>query len=286
MKLKNLLVPTAASMIFSLLASCNSGDGSSKNATEAAPAADITELDVSVSLMSAAKSYDIVIGQDSMHLVMSASVQWPQKMGNHDLKAFQDSILNFAFPQHTSADVKQAIASYVNDVESTGLVEAGAVVKPCKETYPDNVNNYSCDIDARLLEFTDKMMTYQIVESTYLGGAHPNTASRSITYDFVNSTLLTLSNVIKSESLPAFADVVKRNLLQQLDMSEREFNQQMLADQFQVGQDIFIGDGSIYVHYNAYELLPYSYGTIDVMVSPYEVRDMLTPMAQKLLLDE
>ena len=124
MKLKNLLVPTAASMIFSLLASCNSGDGSSKNATEAAPAADITELDVSVSLMSAAKSYDIVIGQDSMHLVMSASVQWPQKMGNHDLKAFQDSILNFAFPQHTSADVKQAIASYkgvLSHCDSYGL---------------------------------------------------------------------------------------------------------------------------------------------------------------------
>ncbi|MCM1483541.1 MAG: DUF3298 and DUF4163 domain-containing protein [Muribaculaceae bacterium] len=271
-------------MAISALSSCSTSDKT--DGSSVAPAADITELDVSVSLMSAAKSYDIVLAGDSMHLVMSASVQWPQKIGNHDLSAFQDSIITFAFPQEKSRDIKNAIAGYVNDVESTGLIETGAVVTICKEAYPDNVNNYSCDIDARVLEFSDKMITYQIVESTYLGGAHPNTTSRALTYDFVNSTLLTLSNVIKPESIPAFTQIVKRNMLQQLDMSEAEFAEQTLAPTFTVGSDLFIGDGSIYVHYNTYEILPHSYGSIDVMVSPYEVRDMLTPIAQSLLIED
>lgn len=282
-----ILFAAAAALAATTFSSCSgSGGFGSGNDSIKVKTADISELDVNVNLLSTAKSYDIILAQDSMHLVMSASVQWPTKIGKHDLTAFQDSILTFAFPQYKDGDVRSCMSAYVNDVKSTGLVENGATVTNCQEAYPDDVNNYSCDIDARVLEFSDKMITYQIVETTYLGGAHPNTASRSITYDFVNSTLLSISNVIKPESIPEFAEVVKRNMLQQLDITEGDFEQMMLVPKFQLGKDLFIGDGSIYIHYNTYELLPHSFGTIDVMVSPYEIQDMLTPMAKDLLVEE
>lgn len=48
---------------------------------------------------------------------------------------------------------------------------------------------------------------------------------------------------------------------------------------------MYVLNGMLVFHYNPYDILPYSYGTIDVDVAPYQVKDFLTPEATRMLID-
>ena len=278
---KKLTLIAASAAILVSAAAC-----SQKQDNENASVASVNELDVEVALLDAAQSYEIIMNRDTMHLVMTANIQWPKMVGSHDMTPLQDSIMAFAFPEYHDISIKEAMIRYVGNTEATGIPSTGASVTPTSEAFSESEFSYNSTITGRVLEFSDRMITYQITESAYLGGAHPNTTSRSITYDFANSTLLSPANVIKSESLADFTAIAKRNLAAQLNMTETELDQALMVEKFALSNDLYIADRAIYIHYNPYEILPYSVGTVDVMVSPYEVRDMLTPKAENLLINQ
>ena len=68
-------------------------------------------------------------------------------------------------------------------------------------------------------------------------------------------------------------------------VSVKELDSELLVKPLPVSKDVYVLNGMLVFHYNPYDILPYSYGTIDVDVAPYQVRDYLTPEAYRMLVE-
>lgn len=281
--------PALTAAIFaasSLFLSCSgSGHGSSSDTDSIAADTTLHELEIDLTVMSAVRSYAIDIDTNSYHLCLSADLQWPKKIGDYDIKPLQDSIVAYSFPNVTRESVKNAILAYVSDVTSTGLNDGGARITPIDRIYPDSINSFTVSLDARVLEFGKRLIAYQIAEYSYLGGAHPVTMSRTFTYDLQKKRVVGLNELIAPDKINDFTVAVMKQLAAQLDITPTELRESLLSPSFTVSDDVYCADGYIFVHYNPYQILPYSFGTIDVQMSPYEYQSLLTPYAREILLD-
>lgn len=278
---------TLASLLALALFSCNKSDSATDKTTDSTAVIDsaVTEVEVDMQVLSIARGYEMMFDTVKLKLAMVANVQWPTEIGNYKMTTLQDSIIAICFPLAEKTAVKKAMYNYVNDLNQTGLVDDASSITPIDKVYPDSVNNFSMQLDARILEFTENLITYQVVESSYLGGAHPNVASRTFTFDLAKNKILTISDLIAQHKIDDFKVAVSKQLAEQLEMTPAALDDMLLVKPFTISSTIYCADGYIFVHYNPYELLPYSFGTIDVQISPLENEGLLTPYAKELLLN-
>lgn len=277
-------VVIAASAVASMT-SCGKSDASHGD-TDSIAALDtlVHRMDINLQELSAARSYHISIDTSVYNLTVTADVQWPEKIGDYSIKTFQDSIMSGCFgPGRDNID--KAIVNYVADISPLGITDENSIVKPVDKVFPTSPTNFTVDLNAKMLEFGKRVLVYQIVYQDFLGGAHPNTYSNILSYDLEQGKIVNGSDLIASDKINEFTMVVMKQLAAQLEMSPAQLRENLLSSNFSVSDDVYVADGFICVHYNPYEVLPYSFGTIDVRVSPYDVSQMLTPYARELLLD-
>lgn len=287
-KMKKILPALAlASTIALTFFSCNKSETTDNKSTDSTALIDsaVTVTEVDMQVLSIARGYEMTFDTTRLKLAMVANVQWPTEIGSYKMKTLQDSIIAICFPFCENIDVKKAMFNYVTDLNQTGLVDDASAITPIDKVYPDSVNNFSMQLDARVLELTENLVTYQVVESSYLGGAHPNVASRTFTFDLAKDKILTISDLIAQHKIDDFKVAVSKQLAEQLEMTPAALDDMLLVKPFTISSTIYCADGYIYVHYNPYELLPYSFGTIDVQISPLENEGLLTPYAKELLLN-
>lgn len=276
----------AAGILFTFsLSSCsghNTSDASSDRST-IDTTLHATEIDMTV--LSAVRSYALpdTAATDSLYLSIAADMQWPKIIGHHDIKVLQDSIRRICFPSDARDDIEQALLSYVADIRQAGFnsEDATSITRVVQE----NTNSYSISTTGKFLDFGKRLITYQAEKYAYLGGAHPNTSIKIFTFDLMRGKVITIKDLISAEKMPLFTIGLKKQLADQCELTIAELNQDLLVKEFTVSNDIYIEDGFIYVHYDPYEILPYSMGPINVEMSPYEYSSLLTPYGKELLLD-
>lgn len=290
--MKRILPAVAAVLALSttLFSSCGKSDSDSEREDSIAFDTLVHKMDFDLQMLSAAQSYEVTDDTLNFHIVISAEVQWPVRIGNNNITSLQDSIVAYCFPEQlTDAQhpfkVRHAMVNYVRDVNATGVVDDGSEIKAISEVYPDSIGNYSVNLEGRVIDFGRRIIAYQIAEHSFLGGAHPNTASHILSYDLEQGRVITAEDIIPADRMNEFALVVMKQLAAQLGMSPAELRDALLSQVFTVSSDIYVTDSYVYVHYNPYEILPYAYGTINVEIAPYEVATLLTPYARRLLLE-
>lgn len=239
---------------------------------------------IELDILTASASYDISIDTLNYHLVISSNIQWPASMSGHNLKALQDTILGAAFANVSHEDVKHAIADYVNDVTSTGLTENGARVVKSDKVYPEGPTSFYVSLVSKVTDITSRLLTYKITDYSFLGGAHPNTMTEAFTYDLKRGKIVKLADLIQNTKNEDFAIIVLKQLADQLNMTPTALRD-MFISTFAVSDNVYISNQQIVVEYNPYQLLPYSYGLIDVVISPYEISDILTSYGRDILID-
>lgn len=242
----------------------------------------VKSVDIDLKILTASRSYDVDIDTSSYHLVMTASVQWPVKDGDFKLSALQDTIKAICFPPK-AGDITHAIAQYVSDLSQTGLDSHEARITPTDRVYPDSVNSFNMSLNCRVMEFGQRLLTYQMVQNSYLGGAHPNTVSRTITFDLDRNRIISVDDLIDKNRLDDFYLAILKQLGEQFDLSATELRETLLVPSITGLGTVYLADGYIYMHYNPYDILPYSFGTIDVQLSPWQYDQLLTPYARELL---
>lgn len=278
----------AAASIFALtLACCSKSDVNNSSDIDSVAIADtlVSELEVDLNALSTAKSYSIKYDSIEMKLAIGAKIEWPEKIAKYNITTLKDSILGFCFPEFQSFPIKVAMLKYVEDVAMTGMTDEATSVTPIGKVYQDSVNNFSMNLDARMLEITDKLVTYQITETSYLGGAHPNMVSRTFTYDLANAKILNISDLIAQHKIDAFKTLVAKQLADQLELTPAALDEMLLIKPLPIGKTIYCTDGSIFIHYNPYEILPHIFGSTDVQISALENESILTPYARELLIE-
>lgn len=244
----------------------------------------IDEFSINTTLLTASETYfgatDSV--QGDTYLTLTASILWPQKVSGQDIRPLQDSILSAAFPASESSDPRRAIREYVTDVAAYELGKMEKIEKVKKVS--DKVNSYFSKIIGRLLEVNEQTCTYLLSFSEYLGGAHPNYASVVMSYDFTTGTCIDYNYLFKPGAETELQPLIMQSLAESRGMTVEELGRDLI-DSLPVTPDVYVLNGMLVFHYNPYEILPFSFGTIDVDVTPYQVKDYLTPEAYELLIE-
>ncbi|MDE5838401.1 MAG: RsiV family protein [Paramuribaculum sp.] len=242
----------------------------------------VTSIPVQSELLSISKTYPGYTGVDSCSLTINAVIDYPTVIGSDDIAPLQEAIKDVVFNNQSGASIESLMDSFATGVESYELnIDPSVTGAPAKL---NEVYTYYTDVTLSRTELNSKMITYQLVDSRYLGGAHEMTYSRSFTYSFADKELLTLENMFKPDKMDIVFSAVNATLAQQYDVMEGELQAAgFYQNAVGVPNLLSVQNNMIVFHYNPYDIAPHSTGAIDVAVSPVMVKEALTPMALKLL---
>lgn len=259
-----------------------SGCGNRGTETSASTDAAITNFQVKEMVKTADKNYRLVTDYDTVYLDIYTSIHWPEQFGNADLTNLKDSLLLYAFGDTSKVAIDRAIASYLDDLSIIeGVKEAEAVDSLPSDA--DRTQAYFSNVVASVVDLDEEMVTYQVLTSTFLGGAHPMTGIHPFTYDLRSGEVLNIENMFKPEARDSIMPVIINALARQLDADPMNLDKAgIFTSQLTYPGQPYIANNTLYFHYNPYDIAPYSSGMIDVAVYPYEVSSMLKPEVSSL----
>lgn len=247
--------------------------------------AEIEEFPINTTLLTSSETYfgvpDSVLGDT--YLTLTASILWPEKVSDRDIRPLQDTIMYVAFPASYDKNPRHAIKEFVTDVSAYQLGKMKPVDKVKK--VGESVRSYYSEVSGRLIEVNEQSCTYLISFSEYMGGAHPNHASVVMSYDFTRGKCIDYDYLFKEGADSKLQGLILESLAANMAVSVKELDSELLVKPLPVSKDVYVLNGMLVFHYNPYDILPYSYGTIDVDVAPYQVRDYLTPKAYSMLVE-
>lgn len=240
----------------------------------------ITEFDINQKLVSADKNYRVDMDYGTVYLELYTSVQWPEKLGDNDISVLRDSLLNFAYGDTVSTSVRDAVVKFLAD---TSMVEGALNIVPV-DTLPADSMTYFTSVTASVTDLDEEMVTYQVVTSQYLGGAHPLTATHPFTFDFAQGCVLDNSNIfLPGTPTDSIMPVITEALARQLGVPVRGLERAgVFVSQLTYPGKPYISNNTLYFHYDPYEIGPYAMGAVDVAVYPYELDAFLRPEVKKL----
>lgn len=277
MKMKHLtlILPSAAVLAMAVLPAC-----SGKPSETQAPQDGITEFAIDQTLLSGERIYRVETPYDTTYLDLYTSLQWPEKLGSVNIATLRDSISRFAYADTVATSPRKAVERFLAD---TSLIE-GATSVTQVDSLPADVAPYFNNVMASVMEVNEEMVTYRVVNTSYTGGAHPNTCILPFTYAYETGQVLDISNMfvasVKTDSIMA---VIKPALARQYGVGVDNLEKAgFFAAQITEPGRPYIADNVLYFHYNPYEIGPYSMGAIDVAVYPYELEGMLRPEVARL----
>lgn len=262
--------------ILGITASCSRGADSDKAAE-----AEISEFAVHQVIKSAGQNYMVVADGDTVYLDLYTTVQWPEDFGHADIKPLCDSLLSYCYGDTAHLDVNDAIHAFLKDTsffeESVGEGEI-VPIDSIPEIDGERVHTYFSNVSAQVMELTEEYATYQVTNASYLGGAHPYTATRPFTYDLAGARVLSIDDILTPAGVDSIMPVIRVALARQLEVEENQLDRAgIFTSQFTAPGQPYILGNVLYFHYNPYEIASYAAGMIDVAVYPYEVEQWLKP---------
>lgn len=273
-----------AAPLLMLVAAC--GPSHPADSSNPSPSgAEIEEFPINTTLLTSSETYfgvpDSVLGDT--YLTLTASILWPEKVSDRDIRPLQDTIMHVAFPASYDKNPRHAIKEFVTDVSAYQLGKMKPVDKVKK--VGESVRSYYSEVSGRLIEVNEQSCTYLISFSEYMGGAHPNHASVVMSYDFTRGKCIDYAYLFREGADSKLQGLILESLAANMTVSVKELDSELLVKPLPVSKDVYVLNGMLVFHYNPYDILPYSYGTIDVDVAPYQVRDYLTPEAYSMLVE-
>lgn len=248
----------------------------------------ISEFAVNQSIKSSERNYLVVFGGDSAYLDISTSIHWPEKIGDADIKVLQDSLMRYCYAD-TTQGINPAILAYMANTSMVDSLAPGdkVVAVDSVPQSQDEMRSWFSNVTASITELNEDMVTYEVSSSSYLGGAHPFTASHPFTYDLRSAKVLDMGNMFVTGSTEKIVDIIREALARQLGTSvSRLDNAGIFSSQLTYPGQPYIAGGALVFHYNPYDIAPYAMGPVDVTVYPYEVDSLLTPQVKSLFADQ
>lgn len=260
-----------AGMLLSLIISSCTGTNAGKGGTDSQ---EITKW--AGEQVEETKYYRITNPMDTFYLTLQSNIQWLDKVGDYDLKPFHKTVIIHAFDNNED-DIVHAMRRFVDCYDKWVEPDAETTVEVSTAPNP-NIISWSVKVDGEFIELADTHVSYAISTTTYLGGAHPNVATDPFTYILESESVVTLSDLFIPGSENTLSAVICQNLAQEYDVTPNNLTDAgFFQNDIKPSNFLFFEDGNIIFHYNQYDIAPYSQGQIDVMVPPYQVREILTP---------
>lgn len=239
----------------------------------------MTSMEIKESLRTVNTAYRYTMAGDTCFMTYTATIEWPEKIGGYNIRPLQDSIIAAAFSNSKVGDIKAAMKSFSTDTTDMGTT----AVRISPADVPLSTRSYTSTVSAKAIDTGDRYSTYQVTCSSFTGGAHPNTGIQSMTYDYATQQVLTPANLFKAGSDSALVSIITENLAARLNVPENKLTQAgLFADTIPMPKNVYVVNNSLVFHYGQYEIAPYSSGMFDIDVSPFRVRDLLSPVGTAL----
>lgn len=249
--------------------------------------AEIADFEVEEVFKSASRSYKCVTVDDGKELYTTVSVwvQWPERLGDVDISAMQDSIVSM-ISGSGNRDINRAIIEYVERPEGYGEYELTEVdMEPAPS---DSVGIYSRFAKVTIESLSETMAIIKSEMVSYTGGAHNAYASSYCVFDFTSgkADVVEINDLFELGSGQELLEVIKRALKDKYDLSPEQSLDEagLFSDYIYVTDDIYLDGYNVVFHYDPYEIGPWVMGVIDVEVPYYAVAELLTPAGQDILI--
>ncbi|MDE6557389.1 MAG: RsiV family protein [Duncaniella sp.] len=237
-------------------------------------------------LKSASRNYLLVIDGQPHYLNIGAVIEWPEKIGHHDISQLQDSLASYTFGDSIYSTPDDAIRNFIDGVKDLkdyfGEIDEISVV----DSIPSDEPAFILKTEASMVDISRDYVTYKVSNSQYLGGAHGEVASLPFTFDLVNGKVMTPdSYFVEGDSVKsAVIDIVKESLAYQYGYTPQQLQKAGIFQYDNAGIGYpYIKDGILYIHYNPYDIAPYSAGSFDIPVNSVMISSYLTPEVKELI---
>lgn len=117
--------------------------------------------------------------------------------------------------------------------------------------------------------------------SGYHGGAHPNHQEDYFLYTTQPAQRVHLDQILTKAKEPNLQNLLAAELSQALQ-GDRPLFQILLVDQIPRPEDFYPASEGIHFQWDPYEITPYSFGSLDVVLSWETLEDLLTPEGLKM----
>lgn len=143
--------------------------------------------------------------------------------------------------------------------------------------FPDYQIGWYVNIFSEITYESDDVLSFHVDSESFTGGAHPNSGSSFFVFDKKSKKELRTADLISDTT--QFKILLEQEFRKQKDMAES----QKLADEgfylndgdFLLNNNIGLTDNSVIVHFNPYEIAPYSLGATTLEIEKKELGQLL-----------
>lgn len=234
-------------------------------------------------------SGDRTYGDDvDVYTRAKAEIQWPERIGDADLKPLQDSLIVRCFGGNAVLQVDEAMRRYVSDPI---MLDDDCRLVPV-DSNPiagDMTRMLETDVDADIFTINSRYAVFDIFYYFDGGGAHPVYSTSYVNFDVARSKVLGLNDLILPGKEADLTAVVLRALLVKYDVQSVEQLREQVGiyvDEIDFTASVpqfYLDDYAIVFHFNPYEIGPWAIGSVDVNVGLYELDGIIRPEIAKLL---
>jgi hypothetical protein len=141
---------------------------------------------------------------------------------------------------------------------------------------------YSEDLDAPAAG--PRLLVISRDRAFYSGGAHPNSDRAYFVFDREEALQIRLPDIIPEESMSALRRLANRELRagKKLGPSDSLKKALFFVDEAEIPENFFFSPQGLGLHWNPYEIAPYSEGYVEVIIPFGEIKNLLSPRGQYL----
>ncbi|MBY0435996.1 MAG: DUF3298 and DUF4163 domain-containing protein [Cyclobacteriaceae bacterium] len=148
-----------------------------------------------------------------------------------------------------------------------------------KKESPDYSNGWSFEAVISVLTLTDSLISLQMDEYSFAGGAHPNSNITFINFRPATGATVTLDDIFKEGSLDALTRIGEEVFRKEHDLADTT---SLEASGFWFENDVFVLNDNygftpegIIFYFNSYEVAPYAMGPTKVFIPTERLREWL-----------
>ena len=195
--------------------------------------------------------------------------------------AFTDST-KFVLNELISSKIKASASTYFSEEVIRGTLEhvVHSFVRDYetfKRDYPDYKIGWYVKIFCVIIYESETVLSFQIDSESFTGGAHPNSGTQYHIVDKKNNSEMTMGEVISDTT--KFKQMLEEKFRQikgmGADQSFADLGYWINDGDFLLNENIGISDHTVIMHYNPYEIAPYSLGATTVEINKSELAGIL-----------
>lgn len=162
------------------------------------------------------------------------------------------------------------------DAEAAGVIED---YQKFQTEFPDSEITYFIRRSADILLSNASMLSVEVTEEEFRGGAHPNATRTYVNLNPATGEDIALKGVVRDGSMAALTELAEkrfrgeREIPQGKKLSEAGFT--FADDKFTLSKTWGVSPRGLVFHYNAYEIAPYASGPTTVLLPWNEIKDLI-----------